>query len=132
MKKIAQEFHDRILNQCRYEEAERLVCEDAVFSLNQNEPLLGMDAFMEYMTPIQKAFPNLTYRTETILEENGVVVLHWIAVGTHTKPLGEIASTGRELEIKGVSLFRFKEERIKENIVYFNETEIPKQLGIIS
>jgi steroid delta-isomerase-like uncharacterized protein len=130
-KRIAQEFHDRILNQCRYEEAERLVCDDVVFSLNQNEPLVGIDAFSTHMTHIQKAFPNLTYRTESIIEEDGVVVLHWIAIGTHTKPLGEIAPTRKDLELKGLSLFRFNEDRISENIVYFNETEIPKQLGIL-
>lgn len=101
------------------------------FLLNQNEPLVGIEAFKGHISPIQQAFPDLTYETTLLLEENNIVALHWDARGTHTSNLGDIPVTGKPVQIKGLSLFYFKDGLISENIVYFNEIEIPKQLGVL-
>jgi steroid delta-isomerase-like uncharacterized protein len=130
-KKLAQAFHDKILNDRQFDSAEELVNNNVIFYLNQNEPLAGMEAFKTHIGFIQQAFPDLTYTTKSIIQEGNTVALHWTTNGTHTNNLGEIPATGRSILLNGLSLFNFEEGKIKENIVFFNETEIPKQLGLL-
>lgn len=130
-KRVVQNFHDWILNEARYETSGDLVFDDTIFSMNQNEQLVGINAFQGYMGAFQQAFPDLTFKTNTLTEENNIVALHWEATGTQTNSLGQIPATGKKVTISGLSLFYLKEGRITENIVYFNEMEIPKQLGVL-
>ncbi|WP_163538473.1 ester cyclase [Gracilibacillus sp. YIM 98692] len=130
-KEVAENFHEVVLNNGRYDEAKRYVSNEVVFRLNQNDPLLGIKEFESHMSPIQIAFPDLTYVTEDIIEEGDTIALYWISTGTHKASLGEISATGRKITLKGLSLFRLEGGKIKENIVFFNESEIPKQLGVL-
>lgn len=130
-KKVVQEFHDRILNESRYDLSRDLVHDDAVFSLNQHGELVGIEAFKQHLSPITNAFPDLAYTTLGLTEENNIVTLYWEANGTQTNPLGNIPATGKKVTVRGLSLFYVKEGRIQENIVFYNEMEIPKQLGVL-
>lgn len=130
-KLVVQDFHDRILNEAQYDNSGDLVYEDTIFSMNQNESLVGIQSFKVYMGHFQQAFPDLTFSTKLLTEENDIVTLHWEAAGTQTNPLGQIPATGKKVSIRGLSLFYLKDGRITENIVYFNEMEIPKQLGVL-
>lgn len=126
---MAQTFHDRILNEGRYDDGNSMVAREVVFRLNQNEPLVGLEAFQNHMRVFQEAIPNLTYRTNHIYQDGDVVTLHWSCQGTQEKDLGELKATGKSIQLSGLSLFYFENEKITKNVVYFDTAEIPKQLG---
>ena len=62
---------------------------------------------MEYF---RQAVPDPTYTVEDQVAEGDKVVSRYTVSGTHRDEFRGIASTGKEMEITGTSIFRFSEE----------------------
>lgn len=76
------------------------------------------------------AFPDLVITAEEIHYKDSLAFIQWNARGTNTGVFGEVAATGKRLNINGLSYLSFsKKGKIIREIVYYNELELLQQLG---
>jgi steroid delta-isomerase-like uncharacterized protein len=80
------------------------------------------------MTQLRTTYPDATVvADETIHLENATIV-RWTFTGTNTGP-GEIPPTGMSVTVSGMSLLRFADGKISEELVYFDSADWLTQLG---
>ena len=76
------------------------------------------------------AFPDLVITAEEVHFKDNIAFLQWNARGTNTGIFGEVAATGKRVNINGLSHLSFSGEgKILREIVYYNELELLQQLG---
>ncbi|NCR15926.1 MAG: ester cyclase [Microcystis aeruginosa LL13-03] len=95
----------------------------------------GGEAYREWMLMHFRALPDFTHEIWGLSAESGQTLafeLH--ATGTHTGPLvlpsGEIAPTGRTLDVSAVDVWRFEDGLIVEYHLYFDLFDFLRQLGL--
>ncbi len=130
-KQIVQKFHEEVLNERCYDNFFLYCHRDFTFKSNDDRCVFGLDAFADHMNDYQQAFPDLTYCTENMYQDGNCVIVYWKMKGTNKAPLRYYPATYKRVELTGCSFFRFKDGKIYENYVCFNEYEIPKQLGLL-
>lgn len=60
------------------------------------------------------AIPDIEVTLLNTIEENGFVISHWSAKGSYQSKLEGIPAKGNKLQCQGVSMFRFKGDKIVE------------------
>lgn len=130
-KQIVQKFHDEVLNERCYDNFYLYCHRDFTFKSNEESSIFGLDAFEEYMNDYQQAFPDLAYHTENMYQDGNCVFVYWRLKGTNKSPLRYYPATHKCIDLHGCSFYRFKDGKIYENYICFNEFEIPKQLGLL-
>lgn len=75
-----------------------------------------------------KAFPDLTYVIEHIIQENDMVSAQWIAKGTHLGEFKGRSPTGKTVSYKGVSVYRLKNNKIVEYWGYIDMHHLLSQI----
>jgi len=83
-----------------------------------------------HMTIFFTGFPDLAVKLDSTFVKKNTIFTHWTSTGTHTGMFGEIAATGKKVQINGLSQLYFDNEgRIIREDVVFNELELLQQLG---
>lgn len=97
--------------------------------------LEGSDAVTGYAMTWLKGFPDakITVRSEVV---NGPwLVQEFTLQGTHTAPLkspaGMIPPTGKRIDSRAVSVGRYENGQIVEARLYFDQSEVMTQLGLM-
>jgi predicted ester cyclase len=97
--------------------------------------LEGSDAVTGYAMTWLKGFPDakITVRSEVV---NGPwLVQEFTLQGTHTAPLkspvGLIPPTGKRIDSRAVSVGRYENGQIVEARLYFDQSEVMTQLGLM-
>jgi len=109
--------------------------DDAVFTGPGGVGLQGADAIVGYAMSWLNAFPDA--RTEVHTE---VIGEDWVAqrftfTGTHTETLagpdGDVPATGKSLSGRGAELIRFRDGKIVEDHLYYDQMDVLTQLGLV-
>ena len=109
--------------------------EDATFTAPGGVTLEGAEPITGYAMTWLNGFPDaqITVHDEVIGEE-------WVAqrftfAGTHTETLasadGDIPATGKSLSGRGASLTRFRDGKIVEDHLYYDQVDVMTQLGLM-
>jgi steroid delta-isomerase-like uncharacterized protein len=77
------------------------------------------------------AFPNLTYKLVEEVEQDGKLVLHWLAKGNHQGPLMKIPATGKNVFIHGMSILHFENGKVKQGQVMWDLAGVLRQIGLL-
>ncbi|WP_059173115.1 ester cyclase [Bacillus sp. FJAT-27445] len=129
-KELVQRFHDEVLNERKYDNTVEFVSPQFIFYSNNSPASEGMESFRNYMSVFQDGFPDLTFETLHLAEEEDVVYLYWKGRGNNTASLMGLPPTNKHVEIQGISLFELDQGRIKMNRVVFNILDLFQQLGV--
>src|SRR3712207_5234880 len=70
----------------------------------------GPEDVKRFNTEFRKAFPDLRIRVEDQIAEGDKVVFRVAFRGTYLGEFRGMVPTGKEIEMKGISIFRFSEE----------------------
>ena len=99
-----------------------------------NVPFGASVSYREYVENWARAFPDGKIEAINIIAQGDSVVGEFTGRGTHTGPLkgpmGEIAATGRRLEMQFVEVYRFRNGKIAEGRMYFDSGTFMAQLGL--
>lgn len=88
----------------------------------------GLEEQKAVMTQLRTAYPDAqVVQDETIHLENAAIV-RWTFTGTNTGP-GDAPPTGKSVSISGMTLLRFADGKITEELVYFDSGDWMTQLG---
>jgi len=83
-----------------------------------------------HMSVFLTGFPDLHLTMEKFYVKGNTVFMHWSSSGTNTGVFGEIAATGKKVQIRGLSQIYFDDQgKIYEEEVIYNELSLLQQLG---
>ncbi len=108
---------------------------DAVLATNftRRAPGEGMNASnleeqMAVMNNLRTAYPDAKVVADETIHMPNAAVVRWTFTGTNTGP-GDAPPTGKSVTLSGMTLLRFAEGKISEELVYFDAGSWMTQLG---
>jgi steroid delta-isomerase-like uncharacterized protein len=109
-----------------------LIADDADFRTPMG-PIADRDGVRAFLSGFDAAFPEASYRIDTVLESRASVAAEGLYAGTHNGPLplpdgSTLAPTGREVSTPFVTMFRVVHGRIVSHRPYWNVTDFLAQL----
>lgn len=64
----------------------------------------------------QRAFPDMEFRVDVLIEAGDLVVSHWTLEGTHTgDPYYDVPASGRRVVINGTAILRLQDGQVVEH-----------------
>jgi steroid delta-isomerase-like uncharacterized protein len=90
----------------------------------------GASGFAQFVGGFRSAFPDVYLTMDDEIIEGDKVVVRWTMRGTQQGPLGNIPSTGRQINVAGVDIFRIADDKIAEWWIFFDAVVMLHQLGV--
>lgn len=132
-KQMAQQVRtwvDSCWNQRNFKALEALTSATSTRLMNGVKVAEGPAELEAHLQLFFTAFPDLVITTDEVHFTDDLAFFQWNARGTNTGVFGEVAPTGKRVNINGLSHLSFSEEgKIVKEIVYYNELELLQQLG---
>ena len=123
---------DTCWNQQNFEVLEDLTASQFMRHLNGVKVAQGRTELKAHLQMFFTAFPDLKISTDEVYLKDNMAFLHWNAQGTNIGIFGEVAPTGKKVNINGLSHLSFDGEgKISKEVVYYNELELLQQLGYV-
>ena len=110
---------------------------DAYFDLYSEDVVLhgyegvepGLDGVRRYYAGVWAAFPDARVTVEELIEINDRVVLRFLMTGTHRAPFLGLDATGRSIQLPGITILRFANQKCVERWSVTNSLSLLAQLG---
>jgi predicted ester cyclase len=88
----------------------------------------GPEGIAGLVATLRTAFPNATFPIAEVAVADETVLVRWTMHGTHQGTFGEIAPTGKEVSMDGLSVLRVRDGRIVESWVQYDRLGLLQQL----
>jgi steroid delta-isomerase-like uncharacterized protein len=96
-----------------------------------DQDIQGSAQAKQFVSMYKTAFPDLKTTIEDEIAEGDRVVVRWTLRGTHQGEIEEFGPpTGRQMELKGISISRIEGGKIVEEWQIFDTLSMLKQLGL--
>jgi steroid delta-isomerase-like uncharacterized protein len=110
--------------------------EARLHNMATGEMFSGPDGFRAYVSGWAAALPDSQVHLQNVVASGSQVVVEFRGVGTHTgvmhTPMGEIAPTGRAVELPLVEIFKLRDGKVVDHRAYFDSATLLRQIGAIS
>jgi steroid delta-isomerase-like uncharacterized protein len=130
-KSLILELTEALWNRKDLSAVDRYLAEDYV----QSDPPLGFtpdrEGFRRWVGVVTAAFPDLDWKTETIMAEGDKVATRWTVRGTHRREFFGVPATNKEMEITGLSVDLLEAGKVKQSWVQWDQLSLLQQLGLI-
>lgn len=127
---IARQVYD-VFNSKQFDRLAALTLPDA---RTANIPFGAKLGYREDAELWATAFPDGQCQVTNLIAQGDCVIAEFTGRGTHTGPLkgptGELAATGRKVELMCVEVFRFRNGKIAESKLYYDAASLMSQLGL--
>jgi len=91
----------------------------------------GPEAVRDLMQGLFTGFPDFRADPMSIYHAPAAVIVEIKMAGTHRGPWAGLSPTGRSIEIRSAAIFKFEEDRLMGETVYFDFATLLRQLGAI-
>lgn len=126
-KAVARRFFEEIINQGKFQVAGEIYAPDFVnHGLHRDASLQEDQAAARWE---KQVCPDLAITVGPIVAEGDLVSVLWIAHGTNTAAAGWLPATGAKIEVRGITIWRIVDGRIREEWSSFNEMRIVRELA---
>ncbi len=96
-----------------------------------DQEIRGHEEARQFITMYKTAFPDLSATVEDEIAEGDKVVTRWTIRGTHQGEIEEFGpATGRQMELKGITIHRFEGDKIVEEWNRYDNLSVLQQLGL--
>jgi len=99
--------------------------------VGQANPQHGPEEARLSMANYLLAFPDLHFTLDSTIMEDNHVALAWTARGTHQGKLMHIPPTGHSIEMRGVSLFTVKGDKITRGLHIWDVAGFLRAVGLL-
>lgn len=127
-KAVARSFFEEVLDQGRFEKYAESHANDFVAHAGDHNAKLQED--IAAAKEERKALPDMHVKVNQMVAERDMVVVYWTAFGTNTGQGMGFPATGKRLTVPGMTLFRFKAGKIKEEWNVFDLGSAMQQAGL--
>jgi steroid delta-isomerase-like uncharacterized protein len=134
MKAVVRRYYDEAWSHGQFAVLDELLAED----YENHDPttpgsvVRGRQGFKQLLLGYREAFPDLTLRVDEQFCADNVVTTRWFASGTQHGALLGIPATGRQGGAAGITLSRFRGDRIVEDRAIWDALGLLRQLGAIA
>jgi steroid delta-isomerase-like uncharacterized protein len=123
---VAARVFDEIFNQGKFQVADEIYASDFVnHGLHKNFDLQADQAAVHAE---KKAFPDLTITVDQMVAEGDLVTVVWTFRGTNTAAGYGLPPTGARIELRGITVWRIVDGKIREEWTSFDELQAARQL----
>lgn len=91
----------------------------------------GPDGEKQIVALYRKAFPDLRFTIDQIIDADEFVTARYTATGTHKGVLPGIAPTNKTVKVEGMVVYRISRGRIAESWVNWDALGLMQQLGVV-
>jgi steroid delta-isomerase-like uncharacterized protein len=125
-KAIARRVFEEIFNQNRFQVAGEIYARDFVnHGMHRDANLAEDQAAVRFE---KQACPDLSITVGQMVAEGDLVSVLWTARGTNTTRVGWAPATGTRIEVRGITIWRIEDGRIREEWTSFNEMVIIREV----
>jgi steroid delta-isomerase-like uncharacterized protein len=131
-KRVSWRLQEEVFGQGKLKLVDELLAPDYV-SHAPGDPELsrGPEDIKVIVRAYHSAFPDINFTVEKQVAEGEMVVTRWIARGTHRGEFMDVPTSGRRIEVSGMSMDRISGGRIVENWNNWEALEMMRQIGAI-
>ena len=94
--------------------------------------LKGIGQLTEFIQTFRKAFPDLKLQIDDLFASNDRSCTAFTLRGTHKDEFMGVAATGKSVEVRGMVMSRFKDNKISEELEILDSLSFFQQLGIVA
>jgi steroid delta-isomerase-like uncharacterized protein len=105
--------------------------DDCVVESPTHGALSTRDAIRSVYATWFDAFPDLKFVHDDLIVEGDRVALFFTSTGTNLKPFGTMPASGRQMVIRGVLLWTFRDGLIVHEKRYYDSMSLLVQIGAI-
>jgi steroid delta-isomerase-like uncharacterized protein len=125
-KAVAARVFDEIFNQGKFQVADEIYASDFVnHGLHRNFDLQADQAAVHAE---KKGFPDLKITVDLMVAEGDLVTVVWTFRGTNTAAGYGLPPTGARIELRGITVWRIVDGKIREEWTSFDELQAARQL----
>ena len=124
-KAVAGRVFNEIFNQGKFQVADEIYAKDFVnHGLHRDVGLADDQAAARFE---KQACPDLSMTIGPIVAEGDLVSVLWTARGTNTAAAGWLPPTGVKIELRGITIWRIVDGKIREEWTSYNEMRIVRE-----
>jgi len=125
-KAIAERFFDEIFNQGKFQTFNEICSPNFMnHGLHRNSTLQEDQAAARME---KRLVPDLHMTVDMMIAEGDLVTVLWTARGTNTGSAGAFPSTGARIEVRGTTIWRITDGKIREEWSSFDMLRVVRQL----
>ena len=126
-KAIARRVFDEIFNQGKFHVADEIYSQDFVnHGLHTDANLEADQAAVHFE---KQACPDLKITYGPMVAEGDLVTVLWVFRGTNTARSGWVPATGAKIEVKGITIWRIDDGKIRDEWTSINELTIIREVA---
>jgi steroid delta-isomerase-like uncharacterized protein len=126
-KAVARRVFEEIFNQGKFQVADEIYSPDfANHGLHKDFSLAEDQAAVHWE---KKAFPDLKMTVDLMVAEGDLVTVMWTLHGTNTGAASPVPATGAKLELRGITIWRIADGKIREEWTSFDDLTIVRQFA---
>jgi predicted ester cyclase len=95
----------------------------------------GRDAVLGFLGVFHEAFPDIRLQIAHLLTDGPAAAAEGSLTGTHTgvlrTPNGDVAPTGRAVELRWAAVYRTEADTLKSEHLFFDQMDFLGQLGLL-
>ncbi|HTW80985.1 MAG TPA: ester cyclase [Terracidiphilus sp.] len=126
-KAVARHVFDEIFNQGKFQVADEIYAKDFVNHEMHRDFSPAKDQAAQRFE--KQACPDLKMAIGPMIAEIGLVSVLWIARGTNTARVGWMPATGAKIEVRGITIWRIVDGKIREEWSSFIEMTILREVA---
>jgi steroid delta-isomerase-like uncharacterized protein len=132
-RELIQHYFDRLFNEGRVELVNELLHPEYVnHSPGWPELPRGREGVAIVVQAMRRAFPDLHYTIEDLIEQDGAVAVRARARGTHRGEFLGKPGTGRTFDVSQITIERFRDGKIVGHHRVTDELALQRQIGIVT
>jgi predicted ester cyclase len=89
----------------------------------------GIESVRRYYTAFWAAFPDARVMAEDMLEAGDKVIVRFLMTGTHRGPILGLDATGKSVQLAGMTILRFEDQKCVERWSVTDSLALAVQLG---
>jgi len=121
-------LYDEILNKGNLAVFEELCAPNFVKHAIPPNPDFGIEGSKQSVLMLRKAFPDIKYTVEDMIEDGDKLVARWSARGTHKGEFMGIPATGKQVAFSGIEIIRIKDGKAVEEWEELDRAGLMQQL----
>jgi steroid delta-isomerase-like uncharacterized protein len=129
------EFMDTVWNRGDLEAVDRFVADQYTIHSDPGDPwdgaTLSRAEFKERLITSRAPFPDLHFDLTDVVAENDCVAIAWSMRGTQTGAIGPLPATGRRIDVRGMTVYYFRDGRITGHRQVVDRLSVARQLGVL-
>jgi steroid delta-isomerase-like uncharacterized protein len=129
-KEVVKRWHDELWNKGNVAVVDELIDANCVYHIDP-QPTDVREYWRQGVATFRAAFSDAHITNEDMVAEGDKVVTRWTWRMKHTGEWMGIAATGKQLELKGISIHRIVDGKIVEDWAVGDELGMMRQLGVI-